>query len=105
MKHVLKAAAAGLSFAALAAVNSAAVTNANQCEAEGGEVFDVAEGKVCMVPIRAPEYVGEAYDNQQLGVTECTGTEMMDGQWCKIVLVPAPAKAETPMPEEAEATN
>ena len=101
MTHLLKLAATAGALIAFTAPASA-VTNANQCESEGGEVFDVAEGKVCMVPIRAAEYVGEAYDNQQLGVVDCTGTEMMDGSWCKIVLVPAP---ETPTPVDDEASN
>ena len=106
MTHYLKAAAAGAILAAFAAVPaSAQVANANVCEAEGGEVFDVAEGKVCMVPIRPAEFAGEEYDNQQLGVTECNGTEMMDGQWCKIVLVPAPKKPEVATEEATEASN
>jgi len=95
MSHLIKTAAAGFAFAALSAVPAfGAVTSAANCEYEGGEVFDVEEGKVCMVPIRPEEFKGEAYDGQQLGVTDCTGTEVMDGAWCKIVLVPAPAKPE-----------
>ena len=104
MTRIFKAAFAGAALAALASTASAQVATANQCESEGGEVFDVAEGKVCMVPIRAEEYQGEAYDGQQLGVTECMGTEMMEGEWCKIVLVPAPAQP-APAEIEAEASN
>lgn len=107
MTHLLKLAATGFALAAFAAAPASAVTNANECENEGGQVFDVAEGKVCMVPIRAPEYVGEVYDNQQLGVVECTGTEIMDGAWCKVVLIPAPARpdASAPAEVESEASN
>ena len=100
MTHLIKTPlaktlAAGFAFAAMSAVPAfAAVTSAANCEYEGGEVFDVEEGKVCMVPIRPEEFQGEAYDGQQLGVKDCTGTEVMDGAWCKIVLVPAPPKPE-----------
>jgi len=103
MTRIFKAAAAGIALAALATTASAQVTTANQCEAEGGEIFDVAEGKVCMVPVRAEEYQAEVYDGQQLGVNECNGTEIMDGEWCKIVLVPAPKKVETPVMEDEDA--
>lgn len=97
MTHLFKAAAAGIAFAAFA-MPASAVTSAADCEYEGGEVFDVAEGKVCMVPIRAEEFHGEEYDGQQLGIKDCNGEETMEGAWCKIVLVPAP-KA----PEDADA--
>ena len=101
MTHLIKAAAAGAFFAAFA-LPAAAVTSAADCEYEGGEVFDVAGAKVCMVPIRAEEFHGEEYDGQQLGVKECNGEVAMDGGWCKITLVAAPAQPEPVMEEAAE---
>jgi hypothetical protein len=95
IKPLAKILAAGFALTAFAAVPaSATIASPADCEYEGGEVFDVEEGKVCMVPIRPAEFEGEAYDGQQLGITECTGSEVMDGAWCKIVLVPAPPKPE-----------
>ena len=100
MTHRLKLAAAAALFATFAAAPAGAVASAADCEYEGGEVFDVAGAKVCMVPIRAEEFHGEEYDGQQLGVKSCDGEEVMDGGWCKITLVPAPAKPETPMTDD-----
>ena len=99
MTHLIKTAAAGFLFAAFAAAPAGAVTSAADCEYEGGEVFDVNGAKICMVPIRAEEFAGEEYDGQQLGVKVCDGDTVMDGQWCKVTLVPAPAKPE---PVEAD---
>ena len=103
MTHLTKLAAAGFALAAFATTSASAqiVSNAD-CEYEGGEVFNVAEGTVCVVPVRPAEFSGEAYDGQQLGITECNGMDLNDGAFCKIVLVPAPAKPEVEVTTDAE---
>ena len=100
MTHLIKLAAAGFALAAASTTASAQIVSNADCEYEGGEVFNVAEGTVCVVPVRAAEFSGEAYDGQQLGITECDGMELNDGAFCKIVLVPAPAKPDAEMPAE-----
>ena len=94
MTRFTKAALATVALGAFAIPASAQITSNAQCEFEGGEVFTVAEGTVCIAPMRPAEYSGEAYDGQQLGISECAGTELNDGAFCKIVLVPAPAQPE-----------
>jgi len=50
---------------------------------------------VCLVQIRPEEYRdNEVYDGQQLGVSQCSGDTLSNGTFCKITLVPAPAKPE-----------
>ena len=56
---------------------------------------------VCLVQIRPEEYRdNEAYDGQQLGVSECNGDTLSNGTFCKITLVAAPAKPEVETPVE-----
>jgi|GEM_PF-2056458 len=94
-KFRLSAAALGLSFAAFAAVPALAITSAAECEYEGGETFNVGSDVVCIVQIRPEEYRTEVYDGQQLGVSECTGTELNDGLFCKVTLVKGPKETVT----------
>jgi hypothetical protein len=91
----LAATAAALTVAAFAAPAFAQVSSAADCEYEGGEVFNVQGATVCLVQIRPEEYRdNEVYDGQQLGVSQCSGDTLSNGTFCKITLVPAPAKPE-----------
>jgi len=105
----LAATAAALTVAAFAAPAFAQVSSAADCEYEGGEVFNVQGATVCLVQIRPEEYRDdEAYDGQQLGVNSCNGDTLANGTFCKITLVPAPAKpvvAETVEPVVADAVE
>lgn len=97
----LAATAAALTVAAFAAPAFAQVSSAADCDYEGGEVFNVQGATVCLVQIRPEEYRdNEAYDGQQLGVSECNGDTLSNGTFCKITLVPAPPKPEVTMPVE-----
>ncbi len=97
----LAAVAASLTVAAFAAPAFAQVSSAADCDYEGGEVFNVQGATVCLVQIRPEEYRdNEAYDGQQLGVNECNGDTLSKGTFCKITLVPAPAKPEVEAPVE-----
>ena len=64
---------------------------------------------MCLVQIRPEEYRDdEAYDGQQLGVNSCNGDTLANGTFCKITLVPAPAKPvveETVEPVVADAVE
>jgi len=94
-KFRLAATAAALTVAAFAAPAFAQVSSAADCDYEGGEVFNVQGATVCLVQIRPEEYRdNEAYDGQQLGVSECNGDTLSGGTFCKITLVPAPPKPE-----------
>jgi len=85
--------ATGLTLAAIASAPAFAVSSKADCNYEGGTVFDVQGATVCLVQIRPEEYRdNEAYDGQQLGVNECNGEVINDGLFCKITLIPAPAK-------------
>ena len=89
----LAATAAALTVAAFAAPAFAQVSSSADCDYEGGEVFNVQGATVCLVQIRPEEYRDdEAYDGQQLGVNTCNGDTLANGTFCKITLVPAPAK-------------
>ena len=100
-KFRLAVSATALTFAAMAAPSFAEVSSAADCEYEGGEVFNVQGATVCLVQIRPEEYRdNEAYDGQQLGVNKCSGQEINDGVFCKITLVPAPAKPIAAEPVE-----
>lgn len=104
----LAATAAALTVAAFAAPAFAQVSSAADCEYEGGEVFNVQGATVCLVQIRPEEYRdNELYDGQQLGVSTCNGDTLSNGTFCKITLVPAPAKpeAETPAEPAADAAD
>lgn len=91
----LAATAAALTVAAFAAPAFAQISSAADCNYEGGEVFNVQGATVCLVQIRPEEYRdNEVYDGQQLGVNECNGDTLSNGTFCKITLVPAPAKPE-----------
>jgi hypothetical protein len=97
----LAAVAATLTVAAFAAPAFAQVSSAADCDYEGGEVFNVQGATVCLVQIRPEEYRdNEAYDGQQLGVSECNGDTLSNGTFCKITLVAAPAKPEVETPVE-----
>lgn len=102
----LAATAAALTVAAFAAPAFAQVSSAADCDYEGGEVFNVQGATVCLVQIRPEEYRdNELYDGQQLGVSTCNGDTLSNGTFCKITLVPAPAKPkveETVEPVVAE---
>lgn len=102
----LAATAAALTVAAFAAPAFAQVSSAADCEYEGGEVFNVQGATVCLVQIRPEEYRdNELYDGQQLGVSTCSGDTLSNGTFCKITLVPAPAKPETAEPAEPAAAE
>ena len=97
----LVATAAALTVAAFAAPAFAQVSSAADCEYEGGEIFNVQGASVCLVQIRPEEYRdNEAYDGQQLGVSECNGDVINNGVFCKITLVPAPPKPVVEAPVE-----
>lgn len=97
----LAATAAALTLAAIAAPAFAQVSSVADCEYEGGEIFNVQGATVCIVQIRPEEFRdNEAYDGQQLGVNSCNGSELNNGLFCKITLVPAPAKPVVAEPVE-----
>lgn len=97
----LAAIAATLTVAAFAAPAFAQVSSAADCDYEGGEVFNVQGATVCLVQIRPEEYRdNEAYDGQQLGVSECNGDTLSNGTFCKITLVAAPPKPKVETPVE-----
>ena len=98
----LIATAAALTVAAFAAPAFAQVSSAADCEFEGGDIFNLPTGAtVCLVQIRPEEYRdNEAYDGQQLGVSECNGDVINNGVFCKITLVAAPPKPVIEEPVE-----
>ena len=98
----LVATAAALTLAAFAAPAFAQVSSAADCEFEGGDIFNLPTGAtVCLVQIRPEEFRDdEAYDGQQLGVSECNGDVINNGVFCKITLVPAPPKPVVEAPVE-----
>ncbi len=73
-------------FSALAlgviATPSFAITNASECQSEGGEMVNVKNSDYCLVPIRPEEYADAAYDGNQLGVVDCPGDKLNDGKYC-----------------------
>ena len=80
----LAAAAAAFTLATFATPALAQITSAAECDYEGGEVFNVEGATVCIVQIRPEEYRDdEAYDGQQLGVSECSGDVLNNGLFCK----------------------
>ncbi len=82
-------------FSALAlgiiATPSFAITNASECQSEGGEMVNVKNSDYCLVPIRPEEYADAAYDGNQLGVVDCPGDKLNDGKYC---MYPVTIRAE-----------
>ena len=74
------------------ATPSFAITNASECQSEGGEMVNVKNSDYCLVPIRPEEYADAAYDGNQLGVVDCPGDKLNDGKYC---MYPVTIRAET----------
>ena len=77
-KFLLVAAAA----TTMLATPAFAITNASECASEGGTMVNVKSSDFCLVQIRPEEYNDPIYDGNQLGVTDCPGDKLNDGDYC-----------------------
>lgn len=99
-KSHFKMTAVGFATTLLFAASAGAVESKADCEYEGGEVFPVHNDIVCLVPVRAEQFHDEVYDGEQLGIKDCNGELIADGQFCKITLLKGESTFKTK--EEAE---
>lgn len=93
---------AGIAMIAFAgSANAVDIKNASDCQVEGGTMVNVKNSDYCLLPIRDEAYADPIYDGNQLGVVECPGNKLQDGQYCMypVTIRPAPVVATTP--EEA----
>lgn len=99
---------AGLAMVSMAVPASANMTSEADCSVEGGTIVKVKGSDYCLVAIRDKAYSDPIYDGNQLGVVECPGDKLNDGQYC---LVPvtlregANANTETATPPAAPAVT
>ncbi|RKQ70979.1 hypothetical protein DES40_0286 [Litorimonas taeanensis] len=90
--------------------SEAGVVNSEaSCTAEGGDVMDLAAGKVCLIGIRDAASQSKFYDGKNLGVLKCSGNgayanELLQpsGGYCRIFLE---QKKVMPSREEVEAAT
>lgn len=97
---------AGIAMIAFAGSASAVdIKNSSDCSVEGGTMVNVKNSDYCLVPIRDKAYADPIYDGNQLGVVECPGNKLQDGQYCMypVTIRPAPAAA-TPSTSDALTT-
>lgn len=94
-KFRMSAAAAGLALSAAFATQAFAITNEAECGLEGGSMVNVKGSDYCLVPIRDEAYADPIYDGNQLGVIECPGSELNDGDYC---LYPVTIRPEVSTP-------
>lgn len=85
------------------------VTNEASCTTEGGDIMDLAAGKVCLIGIRDAASQSKFYDGKKLGVLKCSGNgefanELLQpsGGYCRIFLE---QKKVAPSREEVEAAT
>lgn len=92
----------GFAVTMLGASSALAIESEEDCEFEGGDVITIQDDVVCLVPVRHEDFHDEVYDGQQLGIKECAGESIADGQFCKVVLEKGEVKTYKTK-EEAEA--
>lgn len=73
--------AAGFSLVAFASP-AFAIGSAPECNDEGGTMVNVKGSDFCLVPVRPEEYKDPIYDGNQLGVVDCPGNKLNEGQYC-----------------------
>lgn len=79
----LKMGVAAAGFALIAFASPAfAIGSGSDCNGEGGTMVNVKGSDFCLVPIRPEEYKDAIYDGNQLGVVDCPGNKLNDGQYC-----------------------
>lgn len=89
---------AGIAMIAFAGSASAVdIKNSADCTVEGGTMVNVKNSDYCLVPIRDKAYADPIYDGNQLGVVDCPGNKLQDGQYCMypVTIRPAPASTTT----------
>ncbi|WP_371396969.1 hypothetical protein [Fretibacter rubidus] len=97
---------AGIAMIAFAGSASAVDIKDNaSCTAEGGTMVNVKNSDYCLVPIRDEAYADPIYDGNQLGIVDCPGNKLQDGQYCMypVTIRPAPAQTTATTPSTSDA--
>lgn len=101
-KFLTASALTGLALAAFA-MPASAITNEGECSNEGGTMVVVKGSDFCLVPIRDEAYADSIYDGNQLGVVECPGDKLNDGQYCMYPVTIRPQAVAPAMQSEMSA--
>ncbi|WP_017930039.1 hypothetical protein [Robiginitomaculum antarcticum] len=92
--------AAGAFMTAALAASASAVETPAECTAQGGDLIEVNDGKVCFVPLIAEEFQNDEDYAELKGVYDCKGGTVRKtsiGDFCMIYVerTPKPDAVET----------
>lgn len=99
--------AAGAFMTAAFVGSASAVETPAECTAQGGDLIDVNDGKVCFVPLIAEEFQNDEDYAELKGVYDCKGGTVRKtsiGDFCMIYVErkPKPETVEAPAMDGAE---